>query len=97
MTRAERLQQMLTLALAPVLLEVVDDSAQHAHHAGAREGGQTHYSVLVVSEAFAGQSRVERSRRVHALLEGEFGSGLHALSLTLRTPGEESKARGFAP
>ncbi len=87
-TRAERLKQAIEAAFAPERLEIVDDSAEHAHHAGAREGGQTHYSVLVVSARFAGQSRVERSRAVHAALEQEFGSGLHALSLTLRTPQE---------
>ncbi len=90
MTRAERLRQTLVAALAPARLEISDDSAQHAHHAGARAGGQTHYSVLIVSAAFAERSRVERSRMVHALLEPEFGSGLHALSLTLRTPTEDS-------
>ncbi len=92
MTRADRLRQILDVALAPERLEIADDSAQHAHHAGARAGGQTHYSVLIVSAAFAGQSRVERSRSVHALLESEFGSGLHALSLTLRTPAEAAAA-----
>lgn len=88
-TRADRLKDTLQAAFAPERLEIVDDSAQHAHHAGARDGGQTHYNVLVVSNHFTGQSRVDRSRQVHAALEPEFGSGLHALSLTLRAPGEK--------
>lgn len=88
--RAGRIEAALTRALAPTLLRVVDDSAKHAGHAGARPGGETHYSVLLVSPAFAGQSRVARSRAVHAALAGEFADGLHALALTLRTPEEQA-------
>ena len=55
----------------------------------AAAGGETHYALLVVSEAFAGLGRVQRSRLVHEALEREFRSGLHALSLTLRTPSEQ--------
>ena len=51
-------------------------------------GGETHYNVLLVSETFRGMGRVARSRAVHAVLEAEFAAGLHALSLTLRTPEE---------
>ena len=87
-SRADRLRRLLSDALQPTALEVVDDSARHAGHAGAQEGGETHYSVLVVSERFAGRSRVNRSREVHALLRGEFDAGLHALGLTLKAPGE---------
>ncbi|HET8995479.1 MAG TPA: BolA family protein [Acetobacteraceae bacterium] len=87
-TRAERLESALRTAFAPERLEVVDDSARHAGHAGAQPGGQTHYSVLVVSEAFRGMNRVARSRAVHAALEQEFAGGMHALALTLRTPEE---------
>jgi len=87
-TRAARLEQVLTRAFSPTVLRVVDDSARHAGHAGARSGGQTHYNVLLVSEAFRGLGRVTRSRAVHAVLEAEFADGLHALSLTLRTPEE---------
>jgi BolA protein len=87
-TRADRITARLAEVFVPTLLEVVDQSAQHAGHAGAQAGGQTHYAVLVVSTAFAGRSRVERSRAVHAALAAEFASGLHALSLTLRTPPE---------
>ena len=71
-------------------MRVVDDSAHHAGHAGAQPGGETHYTVLLVSEAFRGQNRVARSRAVHAALEAEFAGGMHALSLILRTPEEDS-------
>jgi stress-induced morphogen len=93
--RAGRLEAVLTAAFAPELLRVTDDSAHHAGHVGAAGGvGQTHYSVLLVSPAFRGVSRVARSRAVHAALAGEFGAvetgGMHALALTLRTPEEHS-------
>jgi BolA protein len=87
-TRAARIQAVLTDSFAPLRLEVQDDSARHAGHAGAQAGGQTHYSVVIVSSAFQGVNRVERSRMVHSVLAEEFASGLHALSLTLRTPSE---------
>jgi stress-induced morphogen len=86
--RQDRLRAELITAFAPTLLEVVDDSARHAGHAGAAAGGQTHYTIKMVSAAFAGQSRVARSRAVHQVLAGEFASGLHALSLSLSAPDE---------
>ena len=87
-SRAERIRTTLEAAFAPARVLVQDDSAKHAGHAGARPGGETHYTVTVVAAAFAGRSRVDRSRTVHAALEAEFGSGLHALSLRLMTPEE---------
>ena len=93
-TRADRIHALLTQAFAPAVLDVQDDSARHEGHAGWRPSGQTHYSVLLVSAAFEGVNRVARSRAVHAALAAEFGSpdegGMHALSLTLRTPAEHS-------
>ncbi len=88
--RAERIRALVSAALAPVLLDVRDDSAQHAGHAGATPGGETHYSVLVVSDRFVGQGRVARHRMVNAALGGEFAQGLHALALALRTPEEQA-------
>ena len=87
--RAARIRSLLS-TLDPAALEVVDDSARHAGHAGAQAGGQTHFNVLVVSSRFEGLNRVARHRLVNAALEPEFGTGLHALSLVLRTPGEAS-------
>jgi stress-induced morphogen len=89
-TRAERIRTTLARRFPAAEVTVTDDSAQHAGHAGAQPGGETHYSVRVVSPAFAGLSRVARSRAVHDVLEAEFASGLHALALTLRTPEEAS-------
>lgn len=89
MTRSQRIADTLGAAFEPTRLEVHDDSARHTGHAGAAPGGQTHYRVLLVSDRFVGQSRVARSRDVHAALAAEFADGLHALALTLRTPDEE--------
>jgi BolA family transcriptional regulator, general stress-responsive regulator len=91
-SRATRIRATLEAALAPADVTVQDDSAKHEGHAGARPGGQTHYSVAVVSAAFAGQSRVARSRTVHALLAAEFDTGLHALALRLLTPEEAARS-----
>ncbi len=91
--RAERLRAVLAQNFPADVLDIVDDSARHAGHAGARAGGQTHYSVLLVSASFRGQSRVSRSRAVHAVLADEFAGGLHALALTLRTPEEHRSAK----
>ncbi|HEY0184554.1 MAG TPA: BolA family protein [Rhodopila sp.] len=98
-SRAERIQALLTQAFSPTELKVQDDSAHHAGHSGAPAGGQSHYSVLLVSSAFQGLSRVARSRAVHAALAAEFGpadqGGMHALALTLRTPQEQAaRSRG---
>jgi len=85
--RADRIRTALAV-LDPALVVVQDDSSKHAGHMGAQPGGETHYSVLVVADAFTGQGRVARHRMVNAALEAEFEGGLHALSLVLRTPGE---------
>jgi stress-induced morphogen len=99
--RADRLTTTLTAAFAPEVLRVADDSAHHAGHVGAQGGtGQTHFSMLMVSEAFRGMNRVARSRAVHAALAGEFGAveagGMHALALTLRTPEEHAAVQAAA-
>lgn len=87
MTRAERIRSSLAV-FSPQTLDVIDESAKHAGHAGASPSGETHYDVRIVSQAFAGLSRVERQRRVLAALDGEFRAGLHALSLKALTPSE---------
>lgn len=87
MSMADRIRDKLA-TLAPQMLSVTDDSGKHAGHVGARPGGETHFSVAVVSDRFAGMSRVERYRLVHALLDAELRDGVHALSLALKTPQE---------
>ena len=74
--------------LAPLALEVLDDSARHAGHAGAREGG--HYRVTLVSRAFQGRAQLERHRLVYAAVAPLMGQGIHALNIVARTPEEVS-------
>ena len=81
----------LTDALSPIVLEIVDESARHAGHAGARPGGQTHFRLLIVSSAFKDLPRLARQRKVHELLAKEFSAGLHALSLKAMTPEEAGR------
>jgi len=87
-TRAERIAAALIAQFPDAQLDVQDQSALHAGHAGARPEGETHFHVAIVTAAFADQSRVARSRAVHDLLRAEFDGGLHALSLRLSTPSE---------
>ncbi|MGX1308640.1 BolA protein [Amorphus suaedae] len=84
----ETIETKLTAALQPSEIEIVDESHLHAGHSGWREGGETHFRVRVVSEAFAGKSRVERHRMVNALLADELAGGVHALALKTLAPGE---------
>jgi BolA protein len=88
---ADSLRTKLTEAFHPTALEIVDESHRHAGHAGAREGGESHFRVAIVSEAFAGMSRIDRHRKVHEVLAAELAGGVHALAITARTPAE---ARG---
>ncbi len=88
MRMQERIEARIAEALAPEKLEIIDQSALHAGHAGARPGGETHYRIVVVSSAFAGKSRVQRHRLIYDALAGEIADGVHALSLDARAPGE---------
>ena len=90
--RAARLRASLEHAFAPAEVVVHDRSAQHAGHAGAADAGETHYDVTIITPWFEGVGRVGRSRAVHEVLAAEFASGLHALSLTLRTPSEQASS-----
>jgi len=90
---AETIERKLTEALAPQRLKIVDDSEKHKGHAGYREGGETHFSVEVVSAAFAGQNRVARQRRVYEILAAELADRVHALQLKTLTPEEDGGAR----
>ena len=74
--------------LDPTRLAVEDESHLHAGHAGWREGGETHFRIDVVSQAFEGKSRVERHRMVNAALAEAFERGLHALAIQAKAPGE---------
>ena len=85
---AKSLESKLLSGLSPTDLQVVDDSARHAGHAGSREGGESHFNITVTSAAFTGLSRVQRQRLVYGLLSDELAGPVHALSLTTRAPDE---------
>ncbi len=86
---ADKIHQKLTAALAPARLEITDDSHKHAGHAGARPGGESHFSVEIVSNAFEGQNRVARQRIVYDILKEELEGPVHALALRTLTPAED--------
>jgi BolA protein len=88
MTARDRIAEKLTKAFAPTRLDVADESHQHAGHAGSRPGGETHFRVDIVSEAFRGKSRVERHRMVNEILSDELKSGVHALAIRASAPEE---------
>ena len=79
-------------ALEPLSLDLVDESAQHAGHAGWREGGGTHWRLGIVSPRFAGQSAVARHRMVYQALGELMHNPIHALAITARAP-DETKGR----
>ncbi|MBW2292595.1 MAG: BolA family transcriptional regulator [Deltaproteobacteria bacterium] len=87
--RRDRIEAKLRDELAASEIEVVDESHLHAGHAGAREGGG-HFRVTIVSERFAGLSRVEAQRLIYRVLESEMKDEIHALSITARAPRDDS-------
>jgi BolA protein len=85
---AAALRSKLEAAFSPQTLEIVDDSSRHAGHEGAREGGESHFTVTIAAEAFSGRSRVERQRLVNQALRDELAGPVHALSIKALAPGE---------
>lgn len=86
MTVKQTIEAQLTAALTPVALTVIDDSARHAGHAGARPGGETHFKVEIISEKFAGSSKIARHRMVHDALAELLRTQIHALEIRAKTP-----------
>lgn len=88
MRTVDILTKKLTEAFTPQSLNVVDESHQHAGHAGARPGGQTHFRVYIVSEAFKGKTRIDRHRMINQILADDLAAGVHALAIHATAPGE---------
>ena len=92
MVRAMQTRDLITeklrKAYSPLSLRVEDESHRHEGHAGHRPGGQTHFRVYIVSEAFRGKSRLERHRLINATLASELSGGVHALAIHAAAPGE---------
>ena len=90
MGTGDLITKKLTQAFAPARLDVVDESHQHAGHAGHRPGGETHFRVTIVAEAFRGKTRIERHRMVNETLAAELGGGVHALAIQATAPEDAS-------
>jgi BolA family transcriptional regulator, general stress-responsive regulator len=88
---ASAIRARLTEALVPERLEIEDESARHAGHAGARPEGESHFRVVIVAAAFEGRSRVERQRLVFAALGDLMRTDIHALSIQALTPAEAAR------
>ena len=84
----DSLSRKLTAAFAPVALRIEDESHLHAGHAGHRPEGESHFRVTIVSDAFAGKSRLARHRMVNAALAEELAGAIHALAIHAHAPGE---------
>jgi BolA protein len=83
---ADRMQEKLNAAFSPTSLKIVDDSDKHKGHAGHREGGESHFTVVIESQAFAGMGRVERQRMINKVLADELAGPVHALSVQASAP-----------
>lgn len=90
--RVSLIRQRLEASLAPIELEVVDDSHRHAGHAGARDG-RGHFNVRLVSAAFSGKRKVERHKLVYAALGSLMQTDIHALGLIALSPEESDSGR----
>jgi BolA family transcriptional regulator, general stress-responsive regulator len=88
MTTQQTITNKLREAFLPESLEVQDESYLHEGHAGHRAGGETHFRVYIVSQAFKGKSRIERHRMINAALSSELAGSVHALAIHARSPGE---------
>jgi len=84
----DQITEKLRNAFAPESLQVEDESHRHESHAGHRPGGETHFRLYIVSEAFRGKSRLQRHRMINAALAAELAGGVHALAIHAAAPGE---------
>ncbi|MET0337725.1 MAG: BolA family protein [Caulobacter sp.] len=84
----DTIHDKLTKAFSPVRLEIVDDSDRHNGHAGHREGGESHFNVVIEAAAFTGVNRVQRQRMINSALAEELAGPVHALSVKVLAPGE---------
>jgi BolA protein len=93
MNTRDTITEKLTEAFKPQNLRVEDESHKHEGHAGHRPGGETHFRVYIVSEAFRGKSRIDRHRMINTVLARELEDGVHALALHASAPGEPGSAQ----
>lgn len=91
MSVAERIRTKLTEAFLPSCLDLVDESALHADHAGARPEGESHFRLLIVTTQFVGRGRLERQRMIYQALGDLMSTDIHAISIKALTPDEVEK------
>ena len=94
MSTRDTIINKLREAFLPESLDVTDESHLHEGHAGHRPGGETHFRVYLVSEAFRGKGRIDRHRMINTALARELDAGVHALALHASAPGEPGSAQG---
>lgn len=88
MSVAETIEQKLTAAFSPEIIEIIDESHLHKGHMGARPEGETHFRVAMTAAAFEGMGRIDRQREVYKTLAEELAGPVHALALSLAAPGD---------
>jgi BolA family transcriptional regulator, general stress-responsive regulator len=84
----DTIEAKLRAAFDPVRLDLTDDSQRHSGHSGHREGGESHFNLVIEAQAFAGKPRVARQRMVYQALAEEMAGPVHALSIIALAPGE---------
>ena len=91
MTTRDIITDKLREAFSPESLDVQDESHLHEGHAGHRPGGETHFRIYIVSQAFNGKSRIDRHRMINATLANELAGSVHALAIHAQAPEEGGK------
>jgi BolA protein len=88
MSVTSKIEEKLRAAFSPTSLNVIDESEQHRGHGGWREGGETHFRVVMTSSALNGKSRVAQQRAIYAALKEEMAGPIHALALDVKGDSE---------
>jgi BolA family transcriptional regulator, general stress-responsive regulator len=91
MNMRQTITEKLHEAFTPESLDVQDESHLHEGHAGHRAGGETHFRIYIVSQAFKGKSRIDRHRMINATLASELAGSVHALAIHAQAPGETGR------
>jgi BolA protein len=91
MNMRQTITEKLHEAFTPESLDVQDESHLHEGHAGHRTGGETHFRIYIVSQAFKGKSRIDRHRMINATLASELAGSVHALAIHAQAPGETGR------
>jgi BolA family transcriptional regulator, general stress-responsive regulator len=91
MNMRQTITEKLREAFSPEGLDVQDESHLHEGHAGHRAGGETHFRIYIVSQAFKGKSRIDRHRMINATLASELAGSVHALAIHAQAPGEAGR------